>query len=435
MRIIQRATKYTTEDFFRFFTLWPKQDILLFQNDSDWYLCPNPRLISRVVGDLQSSVLQRQINTIEERFEKRKKSFVNMVSQHVFPGGLLALCDYQPVLNRRKQHGTEQAKTLFFNVENLLRLDTKSGEVSIIGEPFEVDYIERSIKKMIRNRRLPQYSLGPFSRKYPQYVWQQGFKKTIDAISKGEVYQLNLTEQFFAPFAGSTRALFCEMIRRIKPFQGAYLKMSDQTLMSCSPESFLRYNGTAVVTEPIKGTAARGKTRLEDERLFKQLLDSPKESAELLMITDLLRNDLRQFAQPGSVRVDKLRELQKTPYVWHTFSRITAELAPGVSQLKYLLAALPGGSIAGCPKQAATEIIDLLEPHRREMFCGVLAIFGYNEIAESSILIRSLVAQKSTVTLQAGCGITIDSARQNEADELMAKAQPFFDLANASATK
>ncbi|NJP03878.1 hypothetical protein HC823_01220 [Candidatus Gracilibacteria bacterium] len=178
----------------------------------------------------------------------------------------------------------------------------------------------------------------------------------------------------------------------------AYIDAGDWQILSLSPERFVQIEPNGKIwTEPIKGTASRGHALClpkDDQKSLQQLLDSEKEKAELLMITDLLRNDLGKVCEAGSVKVTKLRELMKLPHVWHTYSQIEGKLLKNQTALQAILSMLPGGSITGCPKIRACEIIDRIRKKRRGIYTGTMVAFWPDGSVDSSILIRSIQAER-----------------------------------------
>ncbi|MEK7673358.1 MAG: chorismate-binding protein [Patescibacteria group bacterium] len=257
--------------------------------------------------------------------------------------------------------------------------------------------------------------------------YKKSYEKIKDYIKKGEVYQLNLTHRLEAQTKIPPRDLFLKVIQKNPVDYLAYLEGHDFEILSASPERFIKTEGDYIETCPIKGTRPRGKTQQEDKKLTQELLKSPKETAELNMITDLLRNDLHKICKVGTVKVQGHRLLQKCPTVWHTYSKITGKLA--TTPLNALISMLPGGSITGCPKKRAIEIIDELEPKMRGVYTGVI---GYIKPHQSelnfNIAIRTIIKKKTKLYLQVGGGIVIDSKNQDEYQETLDKAKSFTAL-------
>ena len=247
-------------------------------------------------------------------------------------------------------------------------------------------------------------------------LWQTGFNKTKEYLRTGECYQLNLTTLLQGEFNGDAKQLFAELCAKYQPTSPVLIITPEWQLVSISPEIFVTIKDDKIITKPIKGTAQSPE----------ELLQSEKEAAELNMITDLLRNDLRHICQTGSVQVTAERALMQTPYLWHTYSEIVGKLKSVPIKAKDFLPLLPGGSISGCPKYRACQLIDELEPHRRGLFCGSFGWLADNGQAEFNILIRSLVLQDKKAYLQLGGGITIDSDCESEWQEVLQKGKPFF---------
>jgi para-aminobenzoate synthetase component 1 len=244
-------------------------------------------------------------------------------------------------------------------------------------------------------------------------------------IAAGDIYQANLTVRFAAPRPADFSPVAYHMaLRRRSPAPfGAYLGGGDGVAISgASPERFLRLAPDGrVETRPIKGTAARSPDPDEDARAAAALLASPKERAENLMITDLLRNDLSQVCEVGSVAVPELLVLERYAQAHHLVSAVTGRLRAGLGATDLLRAAFPGGSITGAPKRRAMQIIDELEAGPRGAYCGAVVWIGFDGAMDSAIIIRSLVATREMLFAQAGGGITWDSQAGAEYEEMMLK--------------
>jgi anthranilate/para-aminobenzoate synthase component I len=209
------------------------------------------------------------------------------------------------------------------------------------------------------------------------------------------------------------------------PF-AAFLDADDFQLLSSSPEQFLHLSGRHVRTRPIKGTRPRSTDATRDTQLSYELQTSPKEMAELVMITDLLRNDLGRIAEFGSVRVPELARLERYSHVQHLVSSVEAQLQPHVSHLRALAACFPGGSITGAPKIRAMEIIDELEPVARGPYTGALGYIGFNQESQLSIVIRTAISRPPTAWFPVGAGIVADSNPEAEYEETLDKARGFL---------
>ena len=203
-------------------------------------------------------------------------------------------------------------------------------------------------------------------------------------------------------------------------------------MASSSPELFLRLSGPQITTRPIKGTRPRAADPTRDAQLSYELLTSPKETAELVMITDLLRNDLGRVCEFGSVQVPDLMTLERFPHVQHLVATVEGRLRPEITHLEALRSCFPGGSITGAPKFRAMEIIDELEPISRGPYTGALGYLGFNRESQLSIIIRTALLQEGLVHFHVGAGIVADSSPEAEYDETIAKAGGFLDCLRTS---
>ncbi len=245
-------------------------------------------------------------------------------------------------------------------------------------------------------------------------------------IRMGEVYQANLSQRLSAPWTAAPWSLF-ETLGEVSPAPfSAFLNGGDFQLVSSSPELFLRLNGLRAQTRPIKGTRPRSADPARDEQLRIELQANAKEMAELVMITDLLRNDLGKVCEYGSVRVPELARIEGYPQVWHLVSTVEGVLRGNVSHLGALAACFPGGSITGAPKFRAMEIIDELEPQTRGPYTGAIGYLGFNRASQFSIAIRTALCQGGRAWFHTGAGIVADSSPEAEYEETLAKARGFL---------
>ncbi len=258
---------------------------------------------------------------------------------------------------------------------------------------------------------------------YEQY--QAAFATVLDHIQRGNVYQVNLSHRFHINYAGNPAALYAKLRTQSPAPFGCYIHMDPWVICSASPERFFKQSGPQLVTQPIKGTAPRGQTKADDHAAKTELMNSEKNKAELLMITDLLRNDLAMVCETGSVTVDKLRTVHAFSNVFHTESIIRGQTnAPIATILKTLS---PGGSITGAPKQAAMTLIDELETTPRGLYTGSIGFIRFDQqLADFNIGIRTLYGTQSQLYFHSGGGIVADSTPNSEYAELLKKAESIF---------
>jgi para-aminobenzoate synthetase component 1 len=248
-----------------------------------------------------------------------------------------------------------------------------------------------------------------------------------ELIHAGEIYQANLSQQFV--FSGTCRpfSIFFQLAQLNPAPFSAYLKVDDFAIVSSSPERFLSCSDGILETRPIKGTAPRGKTEEEDCHLKEQLLASEKEKAELLMITDLMRNDLGRLSMPGTVKTLKLWECESYTNVFHLVSTIQSK-SLDIHPVDKVRACFPGGSISGCPKLSAMEAIQRIEKRRRGIYTGGIGYFTENGDFDFNIAIRTLLIEKEKLTVQVGGGIVADSDPEKEYQETLHKGASIFKV-------
>jgi para-aminobenzoate synthetase component 1 len=252
----------------------------------------------------------------------------------------------------------------------------------------------------------------------------------LDAVARvreyivaGDIFQANLSQRFQAPLRSPSFELYRRLRRRNPAPFAAYLAFDEVTVLSASPERFLRLDpGRQVETRPIKGTRPRGLGPMHDAALGRALAESEKDRAENVMIVDLLRNDLSRVCRPGTVRVPELFALEQHPTVHHLVSTVVGELEPQADAVDLVRAAFPGGSITGAPKVRAMEIIAELEPTRRGVYCGSIGYLSATGAMDTSIVIRTFVQREAEVYFQAGGGIVADSDPELEYRETLDKA-------------
>ena len=251
-------------------------------------------------------------------------------------------------------------------------------------------------------------------------------KRAQRYIRAGDIYQVNLSQRLTAQCQLSARELF-QRLNAVSPAPfSAFFDCGDYQLASSSPELFLRLSGSHIQTRPIKGTRPRSADLTRDAQLAYELQTSAKELAELVMITDLLRNDLGKVCEFGSVQTPELARLERFAQVQHLVSTVEGRLRTEVTHLAALAACFPGGSITGAPKFRAMEIIDELEPLARGPYCGCHGYLGFNRESQLSITIRTAICKDGLAHFSVGAGIVADSHPDAEYEETMAKAAGFL---------
>jgi len=259
-------------------------------------------------------------------------------------------------------------------------------------------------------------------------AYARRFARIKRYIRDGDCYQVNFAQRFIARASQDAWTLYQRMRLQNPAPYSALLEYPFGQVLSSSPEQFLHLHNGRVQTRPIKGTRRRGHSAEEDMALRAQLLSSEKDRAENVMIVDLLRNDLGKVCRPGSIAVPALFQIESFATVHHLVSTVTGRLREDADALDLIAACFPGGSITGAPKRRAMQIIDELEPVRREVYCGNVIRLGFDGNLDSSITIRTALMHDGSLYYWAGGGIVADSDCAAEYQESLDKAAAFLRL-------
>ena len=244
-----------------------------------------------------------------------------------------------------------------------------------------------------------------------------------DAIREGDAYQLCLTTRFSLDGAVDAASVYLRLRALTPAHHGGYIRSGDVALLSASPERFLEVADGVARTRPIKGTRPRSADPEEDAALAAELRASPKERAENVMIVDLMRNDLSRVSEPGSIRVDKLLEVESYAAVHQLVSTVSSTLAAGTTAGDLLDATFPAGSMTGAPKLSAMTILHRLERGPRGVFAGCFGYVGDDGVVDLAMIIRSIVVHPDGAYVGAGGGITWGSVAADEVAEVGIKAR------------
>ena len=284
--------------------------------------------------------------------------------------------------------------------------------------------------RRIREEEWPEVSENPWAeiRNGSFNVTGEEYMGAVDRvreyIAAGDTYQVNLACKYRFDLAAIAPFEFYCLIRRGHPVPyGAYLNLGDVQVLSFSPELFLRRRGNVLLTRPMKGTAPRGRSWAEDERLRRELHASPKNRAENVMIVDLMRNDLGRVCEIGSIAVPRLFECERYGSVHQMTSTITGRVRPDVGIPEILAAAFPCGSITGAPKHRTMQIIAEMENEPRGIYCGAIGLLGPGPDLTLNVAIRTIVHRAGKCELGIGSGITWGSEAASEWLETQTKSR------------
>lgn len=246
--------------------------------------------------------------------------------------------------------------------------------------------------------------------------------KAKEYVRSGDIIQIVLSQRFSGELSADPLDIY-RVLRTLNPSPYMFfLRLDDTVIVGASPEVMVRKEGSRVELRPIAGTRPRGITKKEDELLAKELLADPKECAEHVMLVDLGRNDLGRVCKTGTVTVSELMVIERYSHVMHIVSNVLGEIENELNAFDLVRATFPAGTLSGAPKVRAMQIIDELEPVRREVYGGAVGYFSFTGNMDLAITIRTLVIKDGKVHLQAGAGIVADSDPAAEWQETVNKA-------------
>ncbi len=343
-------------------------------------------------------------------------------------------------------HGPYEPDVFIANYDALIVHDYDTNRTKIVGKAEKCASLKHLLEQSKSCSNGGQDPHDAFSRSnFTRVEYLAAIETIKEQIRNGDTYQTNLTQRLTTNLpAGLSPEIVFARLRRYHPAPfAAYIKRLDSTVVSASPERFFKVDRTSntISTSPIKGTRPRGETPAEDVEIRNDLLASGKDRAENTMIVDLLRNDLGRVCEFGSVRVEKLCDLEEHPTLFHLVSTIKGELREDTRFSEILHALFPCGSITGAPKLSTMKIIDDIEPSQRGLSMGAIGYhipggeaFGMLDSLDLSVAIRTMVIRDQIATFNVGGGIVIDSDPDSEYQETLTKAVALLDALGARLT-
>lgn len=313
--------------------------------------------------------------------------------------------------------------------EAALVIDAKKQKVFLCGAKPQVEKLKQELAELCQPETEEPFKLtSDWQSNMTPASYAGKFQQVQDYLLAGDCYQVNLAQRHQAHYEGSPFQAYLALRKQNGGPFSAFLNTEHGQILSVSPERFLWTEQGLIQTKPIKGTLPRLTNAELDSKQQQRLQSSEKDRAENLMIVDLLRNDLGRVAAAGSVDVPGLFEIESFPAVHHLVSTVTAKLAKDKSCYDLMAAAFPGGSITGAPKLRAMEIIEELEPHRRNIYCGSIGYISACGRMDTNITIRTLVCSQGQIYCQAGGGLVADSNCQAEFQETHDKVSQILPL-------
>ena len=322
---------------------------------------------------------------------------------------------------------------------SVIMVHDKVTEVTRIHAPIRQDRdpesAEATLNAFREGMQSPAKAPGSFSgagqsmrSNFSRPEYEAAVQRIRDYIAAGDVYQVNLSQRFEMDFDGDAYALFTTLFHMNPAPFFAYVNAGDHQIVSTSTERFILRSGSRVETRPIKGTRPRGQTPQRDHQLRVELANSSKDDAELSMIVDLLRNDIGKVCVGGSVVVADHKRLEAYQNVYHLVSVVDGDLAEDKDSVDLIRATFPGGSITGCPKIRAMEIIDELETHRRHVYTGSIGYISFHDTMDLSIAIRTATIVDHRLVFSVGGGIVYDSDPTDEYEETLHKGRTLMSV-------
>ena len=318
-----------------------------------------------------------------------------------------------------------QPEVIFFLKGNKLEVSyVSSTDVSKIDKLLE-EVLNTEIEDSIEETRLH------IQNRIPKETYINNVNNLKNHIRRGDIYEANFCQEFYSENAVIDPVNKYFMLNEIStpPFASFY-KLDNHYLISASPERFMQKTGNKIISQPIKGTAKRGKSPKEDLQIISSLEKDEKERAENVMIVDLVRNDLSRTAIEGSVKVEELCKVYSFQQVHQMISTVSSSVNKNLSPVEIIKKSFPMGSMTGAPKIRAMQLIDIYESTKRGLYSGSVGYFSPDGDFDFNVIIRSILynADKHYLSFTVGGAITSKSDPEKEFDETLLKADAMFKI-------
>jgi len=359
-----------------------------------------------------------------------------------FCGGAVGYLSYETIRRLEELPSPDSdplalPESIFMLVDTFLIFDHARNRIKIVSlaRPDGDDAYRAAtakideLAKRLRQPLEPPHPAPPPARR-PEVVsnltraeYEANVAKAREYIIAGEAIQIVLSQRLSRRTVAPPSAIY-QALRRINPSPYMFfLDFKGFQVIGSSPEILVRAIDGKVTTRPLAGTRPRGKTKLEDKRLEKELRADEKERAEHIMLVDLGRNDIGRVSLPGTVEVSELMDVERYSHVMHLVTNVDGKLRPDLTPIDALAACFPAGTVSGAPKIRAMEVIAELEPDKRGPYAGCVGYFSFSGSMDTAITIRTIVLTDGTAHVQAGAGIVYDSVPAREYEETMSKAR------------
>jgi anthranilate synthase component I len=295
----------------------------------------------------------------------------------------------------------------------------------------KINALIEKLKKPLPRKNIIELNKKPSTKKVKSNLTQNEYMKIVrkakEYIKAGDIFQVVLSQRFQKKFSGDPFQIY-RKLRSVNPSPYMfYLKFGKERIIGSSPEVLVKLENNKVSVRPIAGTKPRGKNKLEDMALERELLGDKKELAEHIMLVDLGRNDLGRVCRPGSVKTTDFQIIERYSHVMHIVSNVEGDLQKNKDSIDVIKATFPAGTVSGAPKVRAMEIIDELENVKRGLYAGCVGYFDFSGNFDTCIAIRTIIAKDNTAYVQAGAGIVADSNPKKEYEDTINKAKAMLN--------
>lgn len=356
----------------------------------------------------------------------------------LFTGGWIGYLSYEafqfnPLIPFKPKNKKSYPLAVFRYYDTFIYVDHKLNQTHFVSfsqtAKEEFSHFTNLLKKTPSDKKESKPS-SKLNCQIPYHRYQNDFSKIKDALFNGSYFELNYSMEYQQDYPGSALDLYLRLREITKAPMMAYFDFPEVTILSSSPERFFEMNQNQIKTYPIKGTIGRGLNPVQDEENKAKLMNSAKDQAELLMVTDMLRNDLGRICKLGSVQVKDLARIYTFSHYHHLIAEICGDLLPHFKLSDVFQALFPGGSITGAPKIEVMKHIDQLENRARGIYTGALGYISQNGRVDFNIPIRTLTLEGDQLSFATGSGIVADSVCDKEYQECQIKASGLLDALN-----
>ena len=335
------------------------------------------------------------------------------------------------VLHSNNFDGLDFPDMFFFQPKKIFLLKGNNLEIQYLnmcGDEVEEDFKEISLQVSDSGEQISEIEI---KQRISKENYLEKASKILEHIHRGDIYEANFCMEFFAENAIiNPLEKFLKLNEISKSPQAVFFKNNKQFLLSASPERYIKKEGELIISQPIKGTAKRFLNPIEDEMSKSLLASDPKERAENIMVSDLVRNDLSRTAQKGSVKVEELCGIYSFKQVHQMISTITSKLDTQHTVVDVIKTTFPMGSMTGTPKVSVLKIIEELEETKRGLYSGAVGYFAPNGDFDFNVVIRSILYNQENkyVSFSVGSAIISESIPEKEYEECLLKSKAMREV-------